>query len=152
MYKMITVGGKDYKIEFSIEASLYKDCADSVLNTMSAAESDISEMQISAMASLPITVLNMFHAGLLEHHGFEGDGSVKSIIDSKKILKDYMKENGADFNSVSNMLMKQMSEDGFFKLIGLDIEMNEQTETESKISEIPQDHKRKTSKAKPSEN
>lgn len=148
MYKMITANGKDYKIEFSIEASLYKDCADSVLNTISAAEGGDVKNQINAVSCMPLTVLNMFHAGLLEHHGIDGDGAVTSIVDSKNILKSYMKENNLDFDTVSNMLFDQMVEDGFFKLIGLDFEV----ETKPKEVKKPQDHKRKQKKEEQSEN
>lgn len=148
MYKMITANGKDYKIEFSIEASLYKDCADSVLNTISAAEGGDVKTQINAVSCMPLTVLNMFHAGLLEHHGIDGDGAVTSIVDSKNILKSYMKENDLDFDTVSNMLFDQMVEDGFFKLIGMDFEV----ETKPKEVKKPQDHKRKQKKEEQSEN
>lgn len=147
MYKLITVGGKDYKIEYSIEASLYKDCADSVLSTIGAAESTDEKAQINAISSMPLTVLNMLHAGLLEHHGFEGDGKVTTILDTKKILKEYMKENDTDFDSVANMLLTQMSEDGFFKLLGLDFSVSQPKEKKT-----PQDHKKKTTtKEKPLE-
>lgn len=145
---MITANGKDYKIEFSIEASLYKDCADSVLNTISAAEGGDVKTQINAVSCMPLTVLNMFHAGLLEHHGIDGDGAVTSIVDSKNILKSYMKENDLDFDTVSNMLFDQMVEDGFFKLIGMDFEV----ETKPKEVKKPQDHKRKQKKEEQSEN
>ena len=148
MYKMITANGHDYKIEFSIEASLYKDCADSVLNTISAAEGGDVKNQINAVSCMPLTVLNMFHAGLLEHHGIDGDGAVTSVLDSKKILKSYMKENNFDFDTVANMLFDQMVEDGFFRLIGMDFE------TEAKPMEVkkPQDHKRKAKNDAQSEN
>lgn len=145
---MITANGKDYKIEFSIEASLYKDCADSVLNTISAAEGGDVKTQINAVSCMPLTVLNMFHAGLLEHHGIDGDGAVTSIVDSKNILKSYMKENDLDFDTVSNMLFDQMVEDGFFKLIGMDFEVD----TKPKEVKKPQDHKRKQKKEEQSEN
>ncbi len=148
MYKMITTNGHDYKIEFSIEASLYKDCADSVLNTINAAEGSDVKSQINAISCMPLTVLNMFHAGLLEHHGIDGDGAVTSIVDSKNILKSYMKENDLDFDTVANLLFEQMAEDGFFKLIGLDFEM----ETRPKEVKKPQDHKRKVKNDAQSEN
>ena len=145
---MIAANGHDYKIEFSIEASLYKDCADSVLNTISAAEGGAAKAQINAVSCMPVTVLNMCHAGLLEHHGIDGDGAVTSVVDSKNILKSYMKENDLDFETVSNMLFEQMVEDGFFKLIGLDFEM----ETKPKEVKKPQDHKRKAKNDAQSEN
>ena len=145
---MITANGHDYKIEFSIEASLYKDCADSVLNTISAAEGGDAKAQINAVSCMPLTVLNMFHTGLLEHHGIDSDGAVTSVVDSKNILKSYMKENDLDFETVSNMLFEQMVEDGFFKLIGLDFEM----ETKPKEVKKPQDHKRKAKNDAQSEN
>ena len=78
----------------------------------------------------------MFYAGLLENHGDE----VKSIEDAKAILKGYIKENNSNFYDVLTMLFECMSDDGFFRQIGLE-QMTEMSQTK-----IPQDHKRKSKK------
>ena len=34
MYKVLKIGGKDYKLEYTVEASLYDDCVSSVTSLM----------------------------------------------------------------------------------------------------------------------
>ena len=34
MYKVLKIGGKDYKLEYGIEASLFDDCVKSVMNML----------------------------------------------------------------------------------------------------------------------
>lgn len=151
--KLLNIGGKEYKIEFTIEASLYDGCTEKVTGLMlKIAEAEdkkaIKEM-ISTMSDIPQTALTMFYAGLLEHHGAEGDGSVTSLKDAKVLIKQYFAEHAEDgtgnFYDVLQMLMEQMGEDGFFKQIGLEQMMN-QTENQKKAPKTPQDHKKKTTK------
>ena len=40
MYKVLNISGKDYKIEFSVEASLYGECTEKVINLMTAVNED----------------------------------------------------------------------------------------------------------------
>ena len=35
MYKTLTIGGKDYKLEYTIEASLYGDCIEKLITFIS---------------------------------------------------------------------------------------------------------------------
>lgn len=137
----LKIGNDEYKIEFSIEASLYKDCTEKVTNLMTdaamAGTSENIKGIISAMADIPQTTLHMFHAGLLEHHNF-------SISTSKELLSKYLKENkendSGNFYAIMNMLLEDMDNDGFFGLIGLDKIF---AQTEENIKKQPQDHLKK---------
>lgn len=157
--KVITINSKEYVIEFTIEASLYNACTEKVTGLMmklseAQDKKDIKEL-LGSMSDIPQTALTMFYAGLLEHHGEDGDGSVTSIKDAKKLIKEYIAENKDDetgnFYGVMEMLIDQMAEDGFFKQIGLEQLMN-QTEEEdkqkAKTPKVPQDHKKKATKPK----
>lgn len=157
MAKIITIENKDYSIEYSIEASLYKDCTEKVTNimigTMGAERKELVATLSSQVANVPQTTISAFYAGLLEHHGECGDGTVLSEADAKKLLVKYFSEHkgeeDANFFGVMNMLINQMAEDGFFDQIGLTqivknwvqtvVEMQEAKKTPKK----PQDHKKK---------
>lgn len=142
----LTIGGKEYKIEFTIEASLYNDVTEKVVNLMTgvmeSAEKENIKSMISNMSDVPQTTLVMFYAGLLENHSDE----IGSIDDAKSLMKVLMKENSeyAYFYDIMQKLMDCMSDDGFFKQIGLEqMIADEQTE---KVTKMPQDHKKKTTK------
>lgn len=131
--KTIKIGEKEYKIEFTIEASLYNECTEKVAGLIFAiseaeGKEDIKKM-ISSMSDIPQTTLTMFYAGLLEHHGEDGDKSVCSKSDAKKLIKQYIKEHSDDetgnFYGVMEMLIEQMMADGFFKQIGLEQAANQ---------------------------
>lgn len=149
----LTIGGKDYHIEFTIEASLYNECTEKVTGLLSsigeAANKEELKGILSSIADIPQTTLTMFYAGLLEHHGEEGDRTILSKKDAKKLIKQYLEEhkedNTGNFYGVMEMLIGQMGEDGFFELIGLG-QMMSQT-TEQKTPKVPQDHKKKATKA-----
>lgn len=154
MSRILEINGKEYKLEFTIEASLYKDCTEKVTGFMSnvASTEDGEDNKgkikdlISTMSDIPQTTLTMFYAGLMEHHGEDGDQTVMSLHDAKKLIKQYFKEHQEDetgnFYGVMQILLEQMGEDGFFKQIGLE-QIAEQTTKEVKT---PQDHKRKLTK------
>lgn len=154
MYKVITISGVDYKVEFSVEASLYGECTEKVINLMTAV-SDEDESpnglkeKFKGISDVPQVTLSMFYAGLMEHHGVEeGDGSVPDKKTAKILLKNYIKENNTNFWSVMEELLDQMGEDGFFKLIGLEEMMSP---VEEKTVKKPQDHKKKQTKVSDSE-
>ena len=158
MSRILEINGKEYKLEFTIEASLYKDCTEKVTGFMSnvASAEDGEDNKgkikdlISTMSDIPQTTLTMFYAGLMEHHGTEeGDGEVPDKKTAKILLKSYIKENNGNFWSVMEMLLDQMGEDGFFKLIGLEEMMSPMTE--EKEPKKPQDHKKKQPKVSESE-
>lgn len=140
--KKITIGKKEYTFEFTIEASLYDDCTKSVMDMFvkggmvqgAAENSDLDgamENLLETIANLPQKALTLFYAGLLEHHGPEGDGSIQSKSDAKKVLTIYLKDNNKSFRDVLGEMMEQMAEDSFFDLIGL----NQMTEDMTKNQE-----------------
>lgn len=158
MYKILTIGGKDYKLEYSIEASLYADCAEAATGlfvgvSVAAAEKNLDEM-LKRVSNLPAAALSMFYAGLLEHHGTEGDGQVPDKTSAKVLLRTYLKEHEkdstGDFYGLTTMLMEKMGEDNFFKMIGLEgmLEAGQnQKGSGNVVPIIPQDHKPKNRKA-----
>lgn len=143
--KVINIDGKDYTLEFSIEASLYNECIEKVTGLVCSIneaqdEKDVKAM-VTSMSDIPQTTLTMFYAALLEHHGEEGDGSVADKKDAKRLIKKYFEEHKEDetgnFYGVMEMLIEVMGDDGFFKQIGL--EQMGQTQN----PKTPQDHKKK---------
>lgn len=147
--KLITIGGKEYKFEFSIEASLYNECTEKVAGLfIDLEEAENTRQVVTSISDVPHTALIMFYAGLLEYHSDE----IKSIDDAKALIKVYFKEDKEqNFYSVLNQMVDCMSDDGFFKQIGLTqmIEaMAEEEQEKPKQTKTPQDHKKKTT-AKP---
>lgn len=140
--RTLTIGKEEYTIEFSIEASLHKDCTEKVTCLMAGvAEAQSKEnikALISSMADIPQTTLHMLHAGLLEHRE---DWSIK---DTKNLIKQYLIERkgqeDGNYYSLMEYLIEIMAEDGFFEMIGLD-KMFQPEEKEQKKS---QDHKKKS--------
>ena len=91
--KKITIDNKEYTFEFTIEASLYDECTLSIMDTFvkggmvkGAAEDEDLENAMSnlleTIANMPTKALTLFYAGLLEHHGAEGDKTVRSKSDT----------------------------------------------------------------------
>ena len=122
--RTITIEGIDYKIEYSIEASLYEDCAgclmDAFINeglvTGSAKNGnykDAAEGFKSTLAGIPQRTLTLFYAGLMENHDLSKNAA-------KEILKKYIKESGKSYLEIQNELVEIVEEDNFFELIGLD--------------------------------
>lgn len=139
MYKVLQIGGKDYKLEYSIEASLYADCTASLTGLMTeiqiAGDSKDVKRIVSELSNIPQTTLTIFYAGLMEHHGVhpDGDGSVPDIQTAKHLIAQYLKEHSEDdtgnFFGIMQMCIEQMGEDGFFKLTGLEGMMNQFNQT-----------------------
>lgn len=156
MYKLLTINGNDYKLEYTVEASLYADCVSQLTNLMTdidAAESngDIKNI-IRGISNIPQTALTLFYAGLMEAHGThaDGDGKVPDLATAKRLISQYIKEHSNDetgnFYGIMQMCIEQMGEDGFFKLTGLEAMMNAATEKAKKVTKMPQDHKRPSGK------
>lgn len=146
--KRITIGNKEYTFEFSIEASLYDECTTDIMDTFvkggmtqSAAENNdlegVLDNFLETIALLPQKTLSIFYAGLLEHHGPEGDNSVKSKQDAKRILKTYLEESNKSFRDVFGEMMELMVNDNFFEKIGLNQiadELTKETNKKTKTS------------------
>lgn len=137
--KRITIGNKEYIFEFSIEATLYNECTEGIMDLMIGAglaqaeaensSADSKEKVLSVVESFKKTVsdipqkaLTLFYAGLLEHHGAEStDRSILSRSDAKKLLVRYMNEHdGMSLFDVMNEMMEEMGKDHFFERIGVD--------------------------------
>lgn len=155
MYKVLNIGGQDYKLEYSIEASLYADCVSSLSGLMmdietAGNENDIKKV-LTGISNIPQTALTMFFAGLMEAHGThpDGDGKVPDIHAAKRLIAQYMKEHKEDetgnFYGIMQMCIEQMGEDDFFALTGMTAMMNAMT-TPQKQKKVPQDHKRPSGK------
>ena len=144
--KVIKIGNKEYKFEFTIEASLYGECTETLtafLTNIGSAQgkADLKEL-LKSISDIPQTALTLFYAGLLEHHGEDGDGTVATKKDAKRLIKQYFEDNKdtdeADFYSIMALMIGVMEEDGFFKRTGLE-KMLTAGEKEPKK---PQDHKK----------
>jgi CRISPR/Cas system CSM-associated protein Csm2 small subunit len=150
---VIKVGRGEYTIEFTFEASLYGECTEKVIAFMSAipenGTADEIKHFITSLSDIPSTTLTMFYAGLMEHHGEDGDGTVTSKKDAKAILKAYIEENrdneDGTFYAVMEKMIEQMGKDGFFDRIGLTKILSTE---EPKKPKMPQDHKKKTTTTK----
>ena len=149
--KTIEIGGKEYTLVYTIEASLYGELTEKITSIMldvgmAQNQSDIKKM-ITSMSDVPQTVLTMLYAGLLEKHGTEvGDGTITCKADAKKLIRQYFEEHsteeGGDFFSIMEMLIVAMADDDFFNRIGL-AKMLATDEEAPKQPKQPQDHKRK---------
>lgn len=145
--KTISIDGKEYTLEFTIEAALYNECTEKVVNLMSsmneAKDNESTKELITSMSDIPQTTLTMFYAGLLEHHGEDGDGTVLNKKDAKRLIKKYFEEHKEDetgnFYGVMEILIDVMDDDDFFNQIGL----NQLAGETEKHPKTPQDHKRK---------
>ena len=145
--RTLKIGNEEYSIKFSIEASLYSECAEkitSIMFGMAGVDSNEGKKEfISSLSNIPQTALHMFHAGLLENHNV-------TLSDSKRLIAQYIKEHKEDetgsFYGVMEMLIDDMANDGFFELIGLDKMFQKVENQASEIAnakKIPQDHKKK---------
>lgn len=142
--KIISIGNKEYTFEFSIEASLYNDCTESVMEFMfeigNAQEEQDTKELLKTMTSIPQTAITLFYAGLMEHHGTE----ISTMAKAKDLAKQHIKENGENFYSIIKDMLECMGDDGFFDMIGLTEMMK--TEEMPKAPKQPQDHKKKATK------
>lgn len=152
MYKVLPIGGKEYKLEYTIEAALYDDCVTSIMEFFAKAfgmenqefDSDTDSKEkasaisrnaikngIAGISNMPSLTITMLYAGLLEHHGTgkNGDRSIISKEDVKELVKDYFSEHSEDgtdtFYDLFQLCIEQMGEDGFFKRVGLEKIVNQ---------------------------
>ena len=121
--KTITINGNDYKIEYSIEASLYEDCAGCLMDffinsgmaegAAGAGDATTAVNGLKAtLISIPQRTLTLFYAGLMENHEM-------SKAEAKELLKQYISESGKSYLDIQNELVAIVEEDNFFDLIGL---------------------------------
>lgn len=147
MYKIIPIDGKDYKLEFTIEASLCRECIEKISGLMvDLSKSDDIKQMLSGVSDIPYTALICFYAGLLEHHGSQpdGDGTVPDINAAKRLAVKLLRDENSDIDNWYDLFttcIDQMGEDGFFDLVGMT-----NLTTGKKPKKVPQDHKRKQTK------
>ena len=144
--KVIKIGNKEYKFEFTIEASLYGECTEALtafLANFEVANGNLKEL-LKNISNLPQTALTLFYAGLLEYHGEDGDGTVTTKNDAKNLIKQYLEDNkdteNGDFYAIMTLMLEVMEEDGFFKRTGLNRLLEAGMQNTPKK---PQDHKKK---------
>lgn len=146
----LKIENKVYQIEFNIEASLNRECVDTITEFLCGVEVENKnpiQAVLDSVKDKPKVALVMFYAGLLENHGIEGDGTVVSMADAKQLMKKYFSEHKDDglgnYHSLYSLLLGQMEEDGFFALIGLEQTMKEVEQFVQKIVESNQANKKK---------
>lgn len=144
MYKLLTIDGKEYRLEYTIEASLYSDCVSEMVSLLAeiqnAASKEDLRKTIHEMANVPQVAWTIFYAGLMEYHGSHanGDKTVPDKDTAKQLLVQYIKEHKGqetgNFYGVLNMCVEQMGEDGFFELTGMDSMITKGTELMTKMN------------------
>lgn len=145
--KIININGRGYTLEYTMEASLYKEGIEELTGYIMRMDPSMLESPkevIESISNLPHAVLKMFYAGLLEYHSEE----VKTEKDAKALLKEYFAEHKEDetgnFYGMMGVIFECMRDDGFFKQLGLTQMLTAEEEPKDKVTKIPQDHKRKT--------
>lgn len=147
MYKIFKAGGKDYKLEYTLQTTLYEECSEKLmvfLASISAGDAEDENKEektyeeiiqkrlatikqsVSGLAKIPQTALTLLYAGLLEHHGTgkNGDGTVRSKDDALEIASQFIEEHKEDgtgnFYDILTICLEQMGDDNFFKKAGLE--------------------------------
>lgn len=141
----LKIGSKTYKVEYSVESALYRNCTEGVAEFLTGSSAENSKEAIknlvSQIADLPGLALNMFYAGLMEHHGELGDRTVLSVDDARILLTQLIKENAnkelGNFYGIVNKLLSAMGEDGFFDMIGLREIAERLNQTTEEIIKMP---------------
>ena len=144
----LKIGSKIYNVEYNIEASLCNECIEKTIEFLlpigSAENRDAIKGFVSTLSSIPDTTITLLYAGLLAHHGEDGDGTVTSKADAKKLIKEYISENKdnekGNYHYLIGAFIEQMENDGFFKLIGLEAMMKNMTAKPQKKAKAPKDH------------
>ena len=128
------VDKKEYTLEYTFEAAENQKCVDAMTDIFGGAmmtkidESKSESLQIRdflmTISDLPRMAMDMFYAGLLECHGEDGDGTIMSRLDAKRLYKQFCRENPEDAMAASyygliTVISNQMEEDGFFKRTGM---------------------------------
>lgn len=152
-----TVSGKEYTLEYTFEAAENQKCVDAMTDIFGGAmmtkidETKSEALQIRdflmTISDMPRMAMDMFFAGLLENHGEDGDGTVTSRLDAKRLYKQFCKENPEDAMAASyygliTVISAQMEEDGFFKRTGLE-DILGNIEGAAKGARKPTDHRKK---------
>lgn len=159
------IGEKEYTLEYTFEAAERHECIDAAMDIFGGVMmtkidgSKSEELQIRdflmTVSDIPRMAMDMFYAGLLEHHGEDGDGTILNRTDARRLYKQFCKENPEDeraesYYALCTAIAAQMEEDGFFKRTGMEDILGNMEET-ANPSKTPMDHQKKQ-KTKSSKN
>lgn len=125
--KVLKIGEKDYILEYGQEALFDTDCLSNLTGfwgDIGEAESkgDVKSMLVQ-FSNIPKITLELFYAGLMEHHGMNGDKMVPDKETAKGLIMKYISENKKEkmnFAVLFGMCMARMQEDGFLEVLGLE--------------------------------
>lgn len=147
MYKILSIGGKEYKLEYTVRAALYEECVEKMINLFGSTAGAIKEENLTKglnqedrlkvqeqlldslrkqIYGLPGIALTLFYAGLMEHHGTgkNGDRTICSKDDAEELIYAYFEDHKEDgegtFADILAICVNQMEEDGFFRRVGLE--------------------------------
>ena len=133
------IDGKEFVIKYGSTALVDSpECVEQVLNLVHLNEQKdipLNKRFETIMKDVPQITSLLFYAGLLEHHGEDGDKTVLSLNDAKTLLKKYFKENKQEsFLGLLAEMTEQMAEDNFLVLLGMGLEVNNETvQTRKKV-------------------
>lgn len=164
--KILTIDGKEYKLEYSFMAAEHRETVQKMFNVVSGAylikkanlmeenaetkKEDVAGAMIDGtsemVADIPHIVKTAFYSGLLENNPVSED-------EAYDLMKQYMRENKISYRKLFDDIKACMEEDGFFDLSGLTEmmeEMNKSVEqnAKKKTTKAPQDHKKKSTGTK----
>ena len=130
--KTVTIGEKEYQLEFTFEAAEHRGLIQSMFRILSGsylvrrgiveAQENEPEREGTAasmldgvaemISDMPHICRTAFYAGLLEHHRVPEDTAAQ-------LMRQYMKEQNLTFMQLYKEIQKCMEDDGFFALSGL---------------------------------
>lgn len=155
--KNITINGENYILEYTFEAAQYRDLVQTMFNIKSGSfvakravtsqgYVDEESASVRAMfdgvsdmvAEVPHVCITAFYAGLLENNPV-------TQVESKILMKTYMKENNLTFDDLYNELNSCMEDDGFFDLSGLTATLKQMNEAADGKTKKPAARKKSAS-------
>ena len=136
MYRTFMNDGKEYRLEYSLEAYMTKFVDHDgtykthvaplvdLINEMNANENN-EAANVTAAFNLPEVAVHAMYAGLLRWHGRgkRGDKTVITFDDASELCWEIMENNPDDeylgsWSGLIKMCIEQIEEDGFFTKLG----------------------------------
>lgn len=127
------IDGKEFTIKYGLTALIdSSECVEPIIKLIHLNEQKdipLNKRFGPAMRDISQITSLLFYAGLLEHHGEDGDKTVLSLNDAKSLLKKYFKENAEETTFIGLLaeLIGQMDKDNFLALLGMGLEVNSET-------------------------
>lgn len=136
MYKTFEFDGKEYRLEFSLEAYMtkytdyngnYRTHVAPLVELMNEANDEESDAAIEAAFDLPEVAAHAMYAGLIRWHGRgkRGDKTIVTYDDACELCMELIDANPDDellgsWSGLARMCIAQLEADGFFeKLSGV---------------------------------